>query len=653
MEKIKYVVHSDVDENNIYAEFDNMDEAIKYANDNIDSETWVDMVTCNENGEDYDYVTVWNYQDDGDPFSANFPTTDSVDSSDDPDYEEFAKQYEDITENCDIDFDEMQEAMEENEDEVECKICFERHPKPDCVKTPAGYVCKDCMEEALGEEYIKKDKVKTKPIEECDKARKANKLKEKIAKLQKAKKITEAAEKEKLEIPEDFEGQMDFLAADEDEAIKGYEAVLKVIEDEHIKGELEKIRIEEVAHKEFLEKIKTDPTAVYTEPLMDEESEEEESEEKVEESLDKKEHEINNIAADYEISKNGYTDEDKQKARHLMKNIAADSEISKRGYTDKDKQRARDISEEIKGTLSVDNIPGKKEYIWMQIDSYLSFCKRKNLRPEARASFDKYLESNAWMTPIRDISKEPQKGTLTVDNIPNKKEYIWVQIDSYLSFCKRKSLTPENRSSFDKYLESDSWMMPIRDISESKKECASKKDLKENLEDEIKDYLAYCKKEKLEAKDYKSLQKYMDAKNANLTEGDFVDDANADILDSQADKYEEEEKLRKETQEDLPDTAIEESAKDIIELDQDVKIGDVIKIIHLDGEDNKYDGKQGIVKAIDDLGQLHGTWGGLAVIPGVDEFEKVEMQTTIKEATEETPVRSDPSIDNIIASWKF
>ena len=51
-----------------------------------------------------------------------------------------------------------------------------------------------------------------------------------------------------------------------------------------------------------------------------------------------------------------------------------------------------------------------------------------------------------------------------------------------------------------------------------------------------------------------------------------------------------------------------------------VKIGDKIRINHLVGEDNRYDGKTGIVEYIDDAGQLHGTWGGLAVIPGEDDF---------------------------------
>ena len=33
-----------------------------------------------------------------------------------------------------------------------------------------------------------------------------------------------------------------------------------------------------------------------------------------------------------------------------------------------------------------------------------------------------------------------------------------------------------------------------------------------------------------------------------------------------------------------------------------------------------YNGVEGIVEHIDDMGQLHGTWGGLAIIPGEDKF---------------------------------
>lgn len=36
-----------------------------------------------------------------------------------------------------------------------------------------------------------------------------------------------------------------------------------------------------------------------------------------------------------------------------------------------------------------------------------------------------------------------------------------------------------------------------------------------------------------------------------------------------------------------------------------------------------YDGRTGVVESIDSLGQIHGTWGGLALIPGKDRFRKI------------------------------
>ena len=58
-------------------------------------------------------------------------------------------------------------------------------------------------------------------------------------------------------------------------------------------------------------------------------------------------------------------------------------------------------------------------------------------------------------------------------------------------------------------------------------------------------------------------------------------------------------------------------------MSKEIKVGDHIRIIHLKGEVSTYDGKEGIVRSIDSIGQLHGTWGGLAVIPEEDEFEKI------------------------------
>ena len=57
------------------------------------------------------------------------------------------------------------------------------------------------------------------------------------------------------------------------------------------------------------------------------------------------------------------------------------------------------------------------------------------------------------------------------------------------------------------------------------------------------------------------------------------------------------------------------------ELVYGVHEGDTIQITQLnDPYDHTYPGREGVVEHIDSMGQLHGTWGGLAVIPGEDKF---------------------------------
>ena len=51
--------------------------------------------------------------------------------------------------------------------------------------------------------------------------------------------------------------------------------------------------------------------------------------------------------------------------------------------------------------------------------------------------------------------------------------------------------------------------------------------------------------------------------------------------------------------------------------------GKVIKIINMP-DTPSYNGKVGTVEYVDDMNQLHGTWGGCAVIPEVDDFEIIQ-----------------------------
>lgn len=54
-----------------------------------------------------------------------------------------------------------------------------------------------------------------------------------------------------------------------------------------------------------------------------------------------------------------------------------------------------------------------------------------------------------------------------------------------------------------------------------------------------------------------------------------------------------------------------------------VNIGDKIRINYMKDEP-QMTGVEGTVRLIDDMGQIHGTWSGLAIVPDMDEYEVIE-----------------------------
>lgn len=213
-----YIVHSDINENNIYAEFATEEEAIDYARRNKDELTYVDKVEAalDEDGEIiemFDSETIWVYDEEDEfeleeeinefdiDFEDEHPLDEGIHLRNDAEREEFwrlcdeigiytandlirfrdevgctdenilqalrdyraelgpdfkianpelekemAKKYEGI------DFDSLVEELEENEDMVECKECYELVAKESCVKGEHGYVCEKCtgtLEEAV------------------------------------------------------------------------------------------------------------------------------------------------------------------------------------------------------------------------------------------------------------------------------------------------------------------------------------------------------------------------------------------------------------------------------------------------------------------------------------------------------------------------
>lgn len=145
-----YIVHSDINENNIYAEFTDEQAAIEYARKNAAELTYVDKVEVlldddGEVEEEFGSETIWVYSDEE---TATMPEEDYWDDLATMYDEEEAGKHDlgDTTWFESVDTAELVETLEENEDEVECKECFDLFPKADCIKVDFGYICPTCAE---------------------------------------------------------------------------------------------------------------------------------------------------------------------------------------------------------------------------------------------------------------------------------------------------------------------------------------------------------------------------------------------------------------------------------------------------------------------------------------------------------------------------
>ena len=65
----------------------------------------------------------------------------------------------------DIDYIDMVEALEENEDQVECKVCFGLFPKAECKKLDVGYICPICGQELASHQGTNLDLVDADPTD--------------------------------------------------------------------------------------------------------------------------------------------------------------------------------------------------------------------------------------------------------------------------------------------------------------------------------------------------------------------------------------------------------------------------------------------------------------------------------------------------------
>lgn len=151
----------------------------------------------------------------------------------------------------------LDESKEDNNDKPDLKEGFKKKENGQTFWSKDGEEWEECTQE----EY-----------DECGYEDVSESLNEEI---QESGDVLESGEEKE---PETFEDKMDVLAKDEQEAIEGYDEIIPTVEDEHVKDQLEKIKTEEEAHQEYLEKVKEDPTIDYVEPLESGEEEPEEDE---------------------------------------------------------------------------------------------------------------------------------------------------------------------------------------------------------------------------------------------------------------------------------------------------------------------------------------------------------------------------------------
>ena len=59
--------------------------------------------------------------------------------------------------------------------------------------------------------------------------------------------------------------------------------------------------------------------------------------------------------------------------------------------------------------------------------------------------------------------------------------------------------------------------------------------------------------------------------------------------------------------------------KEKIEKLRKTLVGAIIRIVAMEGEP-QYTDRVGVVESVDDIGQIHGTWGGCAIIPETDDY---------------------------------
>ena len=275
---IKFVVHSDLNDDLVYAEFDSKKAAIRYARDYSNEFTYVDKVECfldPETGRIDEIIsseTVWTYLDESvDPENVKPEDEDYWDMMIANYEEEEANKYDLGDTTWFESMDNLVETLEESEDTVECKECFELFPKADCIKLDVGYICPTCAHcEVADEDTFKVDFPEYEKFRDTGDEFDDSKLAmsdEDVARVNEPfeEPFNSDTSREAESEPElTAEEAVPFLVDDEVEAVAGYEKAAEVVADselenkEEILDTIDHIKEEEEEHIEELQDLVDD-----------------------------------------------------------------------------------------------------------------------------------------------------------------------------------------------------------------------------------------------------------------------------------------------------------------------------------------------------------------------------------------------------------
>ena len=313
---IIYAVNSDLDDGLLYAEFENKDAAIEYAKQHLDKLPFVDELevsydTTGEIDNVFSYKTIWDHtMPDQEAEAAVADATDTEDA-----YWDFKGNQEVEAEKNKHDIgdttwfesmDNLVEEMEENENMVECKECFDLFPKTDCIKIDFGYVCPTCHNN--GKVFTVSDnEIFNVDFPEYEKMNIENDMipadTEKESTDEPSlitKEILDQVDSVDHDDPAGSEGEpgltpeeaVPFLVNDEVEAVAGYEKAAEVVADsdlenkEEILDTIEHIKEEEEEHIEELQDLVDDEIVeVENDPISTEAEEVENTEEELVEHI--------------------------------------------------------------------------------------------------------------------------------------------------------------------------------------------------------------------------------------------------------------------------------------------------------------------------------------------------------------------------------